>query len=148
VTVRQFYEEKVVNQLKSTGDVELEAAFLGKSKESLDIIDLSLSLDSAVPLFGPFLHYRTHSINQGSPPTRDALAILMSSQRQMSTSGPHRSDTNKMDLTNISMVVAPNLFVALPARHNLDDVTMAAKTSHVVRLLIKYHRLLWTVRGK
>ena len=87
VTVRQFYEEKVVNQLKSTGDVELEAAFLGKSKESLDIIDLSLSLDSAVPLFGPFLRYRTHSINQGSPPTRDALAILMSSQRQMSTSG-------------------------------------------------------------
>jgi len=60
----------------------------------------------------------------------------------------HRSDTNKMDLTNISMVVAPNLFVALPARHNLDDVTMAAKTSHVVRLLIKYHRLLWTVREK
>jgi len=53
-----------------------------------------------------------------------------------------------MDLTNISMVVAPNLFVALPARHNLDDVTMAAKTSHVVRLLIKYHRLLWTVREK
>jgi len=60
----------------------------------------------------------------------------------------HRSDTNKMDLTNISMVVAPNLFVALPARHNLDDVTMAAKTSHVVRLLIKYHRLLWTVPGE
>ena len=87
VTVRQFYEEKVVNQLKSTGDVELEAAFLGKSKESLDIIDLSLSLDSAVPLFGPFLRYRTRSINQGSPPTRDALAILMSSQRQMSTPG-------------------------------------------------------------
>ena len=45
------------------------------------------------------------------------------------------------------MVIAPNLFVALPARHSLDDVNMAAKTSQVVRLLIKYHRLLWTVRG-
>ena len=53
-----------------------------------------------------------------------------------------------MDITNISMVIAPNLFVALPARHSLDDVTMAAKTSHAVRLLIKYHRLLWTVRGR
>ena len=52
-----------------------------------------------------------------------------------------------MDFTNISMVIAPNLFVALPARHSLDDVNMAAKTSQVVRLLIKYHRLLWTVRG-
>lgn len=59
----------------------------------------------------------------------------------------HFSDHNKMDFTNISMVIAPNLFVALPARHSLDDVNMAAKTSQVVRLLIKYHRLLWTVRG-
>ena len=45
----------------------------------------------------------------------------------------------------MSMVIAPNLFMSLPARHNLDDVTMASKTSQVVRLLIKYHRLLWTV---
>lgn len=50
-----------------------------------------------------------------------------------------------MDLTNIAMVIAPSLFVALPVRNTLDDVTMAAKTSHVVRLLIKYHPLLWTV---
>ena len=55
------------------------------------------------------------------------------------------SDTNKMDLTNVAMVIAPSLFVALPVRNNLDDVMMAAKTSHVVRLLIKYHPLLWTV---
>ena len=56
------------------------------------------------------------------------------------------SENNKMDLTNIAMVIAPSLFVALPIRNTLDDVTMAAKTSHVVRLLIKYHPLLWTVR--
>lgn len=55
------------------------------------------------------------------------------------------SENNKMDLTNIAMVIAPSLFVALPVRNTLDDVTMAAKTSHVVRLLIKYHPLLWTV---
>lgn len=55
------------------------------------------------------------------------------------------SENNKMDLTNVAMVIAPSLFVALPVRNTLDDVTMAAKTSHVVRLLIKYHPLLWTV---
>ena len=51
VTVLQFYEQKVIQELNSPGEVELEAAFLGKSKESLDKIELSLSLDSAVPLF-------------------------------------------------------------------------------------------------
>ena len=50
-----------------------------------------------------------------------------------------------MDINNVAMVIAPSLFVALPVRNTLDDVTMAAKTSHVVRLLIKYHPLLWTV---
>ena len=50
-----------------------------------------------------------------------------------------------MDLINVAMVMSPNLFVSLPARQSLDDVVMAAKTSHVVRLLIKYHKLLWTV---
>ena len=57
-------------------------------------------------------------------------------------------EQSKMDLMNVSMVMAPNLFVSLPTRHNLDDVSMAAKTSHVVRLLIKYHNLLWTVSAK
>ena len=61
VTVQQFYEQKVVHELNSSEDVELEAAFLGKSKESLDKIELSLSLDSAIPLFGPFLRYRIRS---------------------------------------------------------------------------------------
>ena len=46
VTVQQFYEQKVIQELNSSGEVELEAAFLGKSKESLDKIELLLSLDS------------------------------------------------------------------------------------------------------
>lgn len=50
-----------------------------------------------------------------------------------------------MDLTNIAMVIAPNLFTKLPSRHNMDPVAMATKTSHIVGLLIKYHNLLWTV---
>ncbi len=50
-----------------------------------------------------------------------------------------------MDLFNVSMVIAPNLFMALPSRHALEEVGIATKTSQIVRLLIKYHQLLWTV---
>ena len=50
-----------------------------------------------------------------------------------------------MDLMNIAMVIAPNLFFSLPSMHGFDDVAMAANTTHIVRLLIKYHDLLWTV---
>lgn len=57
------------------------------------------------------------------------------------------SDQNKMDLTNIAMVIAPNLFFSLPSLRGFDDVAMAANTTHIVRLLIKYHDLLWTVSG-
>ena len=57
------------------------------------------------------------------------------------------SASNKMDLTNVAMVIAPNLFIQLPcSRHSMDHVAMAPKTSHIVRLLIKYRNLLWTVR--
>lgn len=58
------------------------------------------------------------------------------------------SDQNKMDLMNIAMVIAPNLFFSLPSMHGFDDVAMAANTTHIVRLLIKYHDLLWTVPGE
>lgn len=55
-------------------------------------------------------------------------------------------DATKMDISNISMVLAPNLFLYLPAsKLGCDDVALAAKTSHIVMLLIKYHRILWTV---
>ena len=58
----------------------------------------------------------------------------------------HASASNKMDLTNIAMVIAPNLFIRLPSRQSaMDDIAMAQKTSHIVKLLIKYRDLLWTV---
>ena len=53
-----------------------------------------------------------------------------------------------MDLTNVAMVIAPNLFIQLPSRQSMDQIAMATKTSHIVRLLIKYHNLLWTVSGR
>jgi hypothetical protein len=59
VTVQQFYDEKVVCKLPD--ELDLESAGLGKSKDSLDKIEMSLSLDSAIHMFGPFLRYYTCS---------------------------------------------------------------------------------------
>ena len=83
MTVHQFYKEKVVNELSSAEEVKLEAAFLGKSRESLHRIDLSFMLDSAIQLSGPFLHYHTRSTEQVLSLARDAFAVPMASQRQL-----------------------------------------------------------------
>ena len=51
-----------------------------------------------------------------------------------------------MNMINIATVLAPNLFCRLPAgKLGCDDIALAAKTSHVVLLLIRYHFVLWTV---
>ena len=54
ITVQQFYDEKIVGQFSVSDEMDLESAFLGKSNDSLDKIELSLSLDRAIQLFGPF----------------------------------------------------------------------------------------------
>ncbi len=59
------------------------------------------------------------------------------------------SDANKMHLDNVAMVIAPNLFYNLPRTRDsaMDELTLANYSSHVVKLMLKYHRLLWTVSG-
>ena len=57
VTVQQFYDEKIVFEVGKwhvMDNIHLESAFLGKSKDSLDRIELSLPIDPAIQLFGPF----------------------------------------------------------------------------------------------
>ena len=87
ITIQQFYDEKIVCKVQELNEMDLESAFLGKSKESLDKIELSLSLDSAIHLFGPFLRYYTCDRPQQLPPMRNAFTVLMSSQRQLSLPG-------------------------------------------------------------
>lgn len=50
-----------------------------------------------------------------------------------------------MTLWNVSMIVAPNLFVYKGKRANQEEMLIAATTAHVVRLLIKYQEILWMV---
>ncbi|XP_076802290.1 uncharacterized protein LOC143446516 isoform X1 [Clavelina lepadiformis] len=57
---------------------------------------------------------------------------------------------NKMSLNNVAMIIAPNLFLnkkssKKESSNTSQDLKHAAGTSNIVRMLIKYHKLLWTV---
>ena len=61
----------------------MESEFLGKCKDSLDRIKVSL----LVELFGPFLRYLTSDKQQELSATCDAFAVLMASQIEQSLPG-------------------------------------------------------------
>ena len=52
-----------------------------------------------------------------------------------------------MDLNNVAMIMAPNLFLSTGKKSaaSLREVEMARGTINIVRMLIKYHSILWTV---
>ena len=54
VMMQQFFEDNIVTWLHVTDKFELDSAYLGKLKDTLDQIDLSLTLDAA-------LHFLVHS---------------------------------------------------------------------------------------
>ena len=58
-----------------------------------------------------------------------------------------KRNENKMDLNNVAMIMAPNLFLNTgnKSRATLREVEMAKGTINIVRMLIKYHAILWTV---
>ncbi|NXE24531.1 RHG18 protein, partial [Ardeotis kori] len=75
---------------------------------------------------------------------RDTLKVLLEFLQRVID---HR-DKNKMTLKNVAMVMAPNLFTF----HGFSSKTieqsefvMAAGTANVMRFLIRYQKLLWTI---
>ncbi|KAK1889391.1 Rho GTPase-activating protein 18 [Dissostichus eleginoides] len=57
-------------------------------------------------------------------------------------------DKNKMTLNNVSVVMAPNIFMFKGFRSKVteqQEFSMATSTAHIVRLLIRYQNLLWTI---
>ena len=61
-----------------------------------------------------------------------------------------RSEQNKMNLSNCSLVIAPNLFYtpSHPASRNgvaSEEIQRATAITDVVKMLIKYHEALWVV---
>ncbi|CAI5683394.1 unnamed protein product [Oreochromis niloticus] len=55
---------------------------------------------------------------------------------------------NKMTLNNVSVVMAPNIFMFKGFRSKVteqQEFSMATSTANIVRLLIRYQNLLWTI---
>ncbi|CAG01804.1 unnamed protein product, partial [Tetraodon nigroviridis] len=55
---------------------------------------------------------------------------------------------NKMTLNNVSVIMAPNIFMFKGFRSKIteqQEYSMAAGTANIVRLLIRYQNLLWTI---
>lgn len=52
-----------------------------------------------------------------------------------------------MDLNNVAMIMAPNLFLnnGKKSSASIREVELAKGTINIVRMLIKYHVILWTV---
>ncbi|XP_038655729.1 rho GTPase-activating protein 18 isoform X2 [Scyliorhinus canicula] len=53
-------------------------------------------------------------------------------------------ESNKMTLNNVSVIMAPNLFM-FKGYCTKTQLEMAAGTSNIMRYLIKYQELLWTI---
>uniref|UniRef100_A0A8C6TKM4 Rho GTPase activating protein 18 n=1 Tax=Neogobius melanostomus TaxID=47308 RepID=A0A8C6TKM4_9GOBI len=75
---------------------------------------------------------------------RDTLKALMEFFRRVT----ERQANNRMTLNNVSVVMAPNLFMFKGLRSKVSqqqEVSMATSTANIVRLLIRYQDLLWTI---
>ncbi|KAI1902185.1 hypothetical protein AGOR_G00042090 [Albula goreensis] len=74
-------------------------------------------------------------------PNRDTLKALLEFLRKVVAN----EEKNRMSLWNVSMIVAPNLFIARGKNAKLEEMQGAAGAAHLVRLLITNQDLLWTV---
>ncbi|XP_048064159.1 rho GTPase-activating protein 18 isoform X3 [Megalobrama amblycephala] len=77
-------------------------------------------------------------------PNRDTLKALMEFFQRVID----RKDRNKMTLNNVAVVMAPNIFMCKGFRSKISEqqeFAMAAGTANIVRLLIRYQNLLWTI---
>ncbi|XP_035659554.1 rho GTPase-activating protein 18-like [Branchiostoma floridae] len=74
---------------------------------------------------------------------RDSLKLLLKFLSKVVS----KEKENKMNINNVAMIMAPNMFLVKSGSKNVNynEVKMAAGTSQIVRMLIKYHKILWTV---
>ncbi|XP_061097918.1 rho GTPase-activating protein 18 isoform X1 [Conger conger] len=76
--------------------------------------------------------------------SRDTLKALMEFFRRVID----HKEQNKMTLNNVAVVMAPNIFMFKGFRSKISEqqeFVMAAGTANIVRLLIRYQNLLWTI---
>ena len=86
-----FFTQEVLQRIAEREGVQLQSAHAGRSKETLDIVELDLSVQAVVESFGPFVKYRTTLSSEPSSScvvaSHNAFALLMSSARSMATPG-------------------------------------------------------------
>ena len=84
-TVEQFFT--VVCQIHLEMDpnsLVLEAAFVGKSKETLDPTACDIDLGEVICIFGFFLKYQVSTDKQPSTSPVSAFTIIMAAQKELS----------------------------------------------------------------
>lgn len=94
ISIREFFLRNIRPSL-DTG--ALVKAYLGKSKDSLDLIDLDIDLKSSVNAFGPFIKFVVDDGGQVPSTVRAsgcAFQVLMSAQHVQSL--PKRIEKDKM----------------------------------------------------
>ncbi|XP_071335015.1 rho GTPase-activating protein 18 isoform X2 [Trachinotus anak] len=77
-------------------------------------------------------------------PNRDTLKALVEFLKRVID---HQAK-NRMTLNNVSVVMAPNIFMFKGFRSKVteqQEFSMATCTANIVRLLIRYQNLLWTI---
>lgn len=77
-------------------------------------------------------------------PNRDMLKALVEFLQRVTD----YRDKNKMTLNNVAMVMAPNLFLFKGLRTKASEqkeFALATGTAGIMRFLIKYQQLLWTI---
>ena len=139
-TVQQFFDEKVACKLSEHKEVRLDSAGLGKSKESLNTIEMLLCLESAIQLFGAFLRYYVCSEQRQVVPMRDAFALLMAGQKQLSQAGVPASvlvHTKKDKLHNEFVAFLVDESVKFPA------VKVASAGKNFVKTIVE---CLWGIQ--
>uniref|UniRef100_A0A8C2J014 Rho-GAP domain-containing protein n=1 Tax=Cyprinus carpio TaxID=7962 RepID=A0A8C2J014_CYPCA len=77
-------------------------------------------------------------------PNRDTLKALLEFFQRVTD----HKDRNKMTLNNVAVVMAPNIFMCKGFRSKISEqqeFAMATGTANIVRLLVRYQNLLWTI---
>uniref|UniRef100_A0A4W4EFI4 Rho GTPase activating protein 18 n=1 Tax=Electrophorus electricus TaxID=8005 RepID=A0A4W4EFI4_ELEEL len=77
-------------------------------------------------------------------PSRDTLKALLEFLQRVID----HKEQNRMTLNNIAVVMAPNIFMFKGFRRKISEqqeFAMATGTANIVRLLIRYQNLLWTI---
>ncbi|XP_062848146.1 rho GTPase-activating protein 28 isoform X2 [Trichomycterus rosablanca] len=72
---------------------------------------------------------------------RDTIKVLLEFLRKVVA----YEEKNRMSLWNVSMIVAPNLFMCRGKNAKQEEMQGAAGAAHLVRSLIVHQDLLWTV---